>query len=279
VFQEFSDFLEELATGEKFFVKLRSGAGERVVSLSKEIYVENYVFYRTNTTAYRFTGKKATTLTEGGKPLVSLNEQTAYIRLTEFNGNAGAQFETAMAQFKKDGKKHLVLDLRDNGGGYLNILQEIAAFFCKGATGGNPVVAVANSQNAKQSYRAKKSLYNDYFKKDSKICVLANVNTASASEALMGCMLDYGATVYENICLTRYKDEARTYGKGIMQTTYPLGLGRVDAVKLTTARICWPKSGKCIQGVGITDKDGAKSVAPSSVVDKELESALAQLFE
>ena len=141
-----------------------------------------------------------------------------------------------------------------------------------------PVVALAKYQLRTEKYTAKKNLYGEYFASDSKICVLADIYTASASEALMGCMLDYGATMYENICITSYGEYVRTYGKGIMQTTYPFGLGKVDAVKLTTAKMCWPKSEKCIQGIGITNADGVKSVAPSGEVDREILDALAQLF-
>ncbi|MBP3434175.1 MAG: hypothetical protein J6K50_02765, partial [Clostridia bacterium] len=71
---------------------------------------------------------------------------------------------------------------------------------------------------------------------------------------------------------------AKTYGKGIMQTTYPLKLINADAVKLTTAKIYWPVSGNCIHGRGILPEDGALTVAEDTARDGEIAAAVAKLF-
>ena len=278
VFEEFSAFLAQRQTGESFFLRVQSGAGARSVEIAKAEYVENYVFYRTSTDSYRFTGNKATELVESGEPLSSLPENAAYIRLTQFNGEAAEEFKKAMGLFKEQGKKNLVLDLRENGGGYLHVMQSISSYFCKTSKEAKPIVAIADYGERKENYRADGNYYDEYFSEESRICVLADSSTASASEALMGCMLDYAAISYHDICLSERSGVAKTYGKGIMQTTFPFGLIHSDAVKLTTARILWGISGNCIHGRGILQSDGTLSVAESYVGDEEINAAIAKFF-
>ena len=83
-------------------------------------------------------------------------------------------------------------------------------------------------------------------------------------------MLDYGAISYADICLTENFGTAKTYGKGIMQSTYPLGLINADAIKLTTAQIYWPISGNCIHGRGILPEDGTKTSEQYFEKDQEI---------
>jgi carboxyl-terminal processing protease len=206
-----------------------------------------------------------------------LNDETAYIRLTQFGGNAGTAFKKVMALFKAESKKNLILDLRENGGGYLDVMREIASYFCKGATEKKPIVAVADFGEKKQVYKATDNLYNEYFSNESRICVLADSGTASASEALIGCMLDYGAVGYGDVCLAERNGVAKTYGKGIMQATYFVGAQK-DAIKLTTAEILWPISETSIHTRGILPQDGAKTVSEGVNDQIELESAINALF-
>lgn len=277
LFSAFSKFLSALGADVPFFVKAQTKTGERLFTLQKSAYVENYVFYRTSGNAYSFTTGKNVTAVACGEPLSALPSDTAYIRLIQFEGNAAAAFDRAMAQFKADGKKNLVLDLRENGGGDMRVLQSVAKYFCKGATAKKPTVAIADYGESKKNFYADGNVYSTYFAADSRICVLADCYTASASECLLGCMLSYGATTYADICLTEIDGQAKTFGKGIMQTTYPLSLFEQDAVKLTTARICWP-NGNCIHGRGILAADGTKTVARSYGGETELTTALERLF-
>lgn len=277
---EFTEFLSDYEENEKFVLRLQFGDEEPyTVEVAMRAFVENYVFYRSSSTGWIFTGEDATTLTE--KPsaaLSALNGDTAYIRLTQFNGNAAIQFAGAMDKFREEGKKNLVLDLRGNGGGYLDILCEVASYFCKGASG-KPLVAVAEYRSGRQEqYVAPDNKYEQYFGADSRIKVLADNGTASASECLIGCMYDYGVIGYGDICLSYRSGEAKTYGKGIMQTTSPRVLfGTTDAVKLTTARILWPLSGNCIHGVGVLPSDGARTAEENWNGDEELIAALGAL--
>ncbi len=258
-FKEFSALLDPFGEKESFVLKVSGVDGERFVSLYKDEYVENLVFYRTKTSAYAFEGSSASDIVEKGSPMDYLDEDTAYIRLISFTGNAADEFDLAMAKFKQDGKKHLVLDLRENGGGYLDIMQSIASYFCRTATEEKPVVAVADYGEKKQEYRAYGNYYDSYFQKDSRIFVLADSGSASASECLLGCMLDYEAISYGDICLAERSGVAKTYGKGIMQEVYFVNLLDQDALKLTTAEIRWPK-GNSIHGVGILPSDGTATV-------------------
>lgn len=275
-FDELSAFLETCKTGENFFIKVRTGAADKVLTIAKAEYVENHVFYRSATSAFGFTGTDATVKTAVGEPLTCLDEETAYIRLRQFGGKAVEEFEQAMEIFRSEKKKNLVLDLRDNGGGYLDVMQEIAGFFCKN-TSGKPVVAIADYGEKQEKFHAKRNVYDEYFQADSRICILANGNTASASESLMGCMIDYGATKYADVCLTEWDGVAKTYGKGIMQATYYLGLKK-DALKLTTAEIKWP-SGNSIHARGVLSTDGTKTVKGEGLDETELVHAIEALFQ
>ncbi len=109
--------------------------------------------------------------------------------------------------------------------------------------------------------------------------MLANYNTASASECLLGAMLDYGTIGYGDIYLSEIDGVARTYGKGIMQTTYYDYDGGY-ANKLTTAQIYWPLSDTCIHGRGILPEDGANTVTAAAAVtygDAELLTVVSRL--
>ena len=277
-FEEFSAFLQNYGEGEPFYLQLRANGEDRMVKLYKSAYVENQVFYRTNDSAYAFTGGNATVLTEQGNPLTCLDDDTAYIRLVQFSANAATAFDVAMQQFKKDGKKNLILDLRENGGGYLDIMQSIASYFCKNATGKTPIVAVADYGEKRERYKATGNYYKDYFAEDSRICVLADAYTASASECLIGCMLDYGAIAYKDICLAERGGVAKTYGKGIMQETTYVNLFKQDAITLTTAEIRWPVSDNSIHGRGVLPKDGALTVAGNIDYEKETVNAIKTLL-
>ena len=115
---------------------------------------------------------------------------------------------------------------------------------------------------SEERYVAEGNYFAEFFG-DSAVYVAANVNSASASEALIGAMYSYGTVSYADIYLTKLgENTARTYGKGIMQTTFTnIGGG---AVKLTTAQIYWP-NGTCIHGVGITENDSDAGGSPQTV--------------
>ena len=161
----------------------------------------------------------------------------------------------------------------------MDILQEIASYFCKNTTEKKPVIAVAEYRRGqRETFRAQGNYYKEYFSEQSRITVLADEMTASAAECLIGCMVDYGTVALKDICVIERGGVAKTYGKGIMQTTYPFGLGNTDAIKLTTARILWPTSDTCIHGTGVTPELGAISVPTNHQKDGEVTDAIKALF-
>lgn len=269
VFDDFSNFIDDTPTGGAFFVKIRRGNDNHLLQIVKSDYVESYVSYRTNSTSYGFDGEDGTIIKQTASPLTCLPEKTAYIRLTRFGGNVTDAFATAMQRFKTDGMQNLVLDLRGNGGGYLDAMLEIASYFCKTATDDEPIAAIADYGKKKEYFYAEDNLYYEFFNADSKICVLADCDSASASECLIGCMLDYGAIAYKDVFLVERGGVAKTFGKGIMQVTYTLNADGEDAVRLTTAVIRWPK-GNCIHGRGILPSDGAITVSGTDFGDAEI---------
>lgn len=249
------------------------GTDTQYYTLQKQSYNENYVFYSSSSTAYRFEGSTATELTQYDGAIEELPSDTAYIRLTRFAGNAATQFKLALDRFKAEGKKNLILDLRTNGGGDMEVLRRITSYLCRDADS-TPTAAVARYKDGhSETFKCTGNYFYEYFSSDSKITVLANSGTASASECLIGAMVDYGTIDYSDIILSNIGGTARTYGKGIMQTTY-YHLFAGDAVKLTVATVHWPLSDKCIHGVGITEADGARSAPTEDYMtagDKELQ--------
>ena len=151
----------------------------------------------------------------------------------------------------------------------MDIMQSIASYFCKSATQAKPAVAVADFGETRTAYHAFGNYYNSYFSEESRICVLADKYSASASECLLGCMLDYGAIEYKDICLVERGGVAKTYGKGIMQQTMPVNTVAQDAITLTTAEIRWPVSDNSIHGRGILPQDGTRTVAEN--IDNRIE--------
>ncbi|MBQ9118327.1 MAG: PDZ domain-containing protein [Clostridia bacterium] len=277
-YQHFKELVLAQGYGVPFYLQYERGSALSTVSVANRTFAENYVYYRTGETSFAFTGAEATTMQEKNNPIVGLPEDVAYIRLTQFNGNAAQQFSSAMNLFKEEGKKRLVLDLRGNGGGYMDVLSSISSYFCKSATSFAPTVATAvYADGDKEYFHANGNVYSRYFAEDSEIYLLADDGTASASECLIGCMVDYGALNLQNVCLFEKDGVAKTYGKGIMQTTYTFGAGDTDAIRLTTARIQWPISGRCIHGVGVTTADGCKSALYSFTQDGEVYAGLTAL--
>ena len=131
-------------------------------------------------------------------------------------------------------------------------MQAVVPHFIDAAAGSRPLVSLARFKDgSEQKFRSESVDYSSYgFEK---IVILANDGTASASEAFIGAALDYDAKKIVSVVLeeSEYYGAYRTYGKGIMQTTFE-NFATGEAIKLTTAKIYWPVSGECVHGVGIT---------------------------
>ena len=253
----FFDIMDGTSLGSKVKLTVNYDGKEETFEVEKQEYKRSYVTYKDATGTYNF-------IDDGGMKLSLRNldcivaDKTAYIKYEQFSGKASGtdgsvgQLKLALSKFKNDGNKNLILDLRNNGGGYMSILSEVAGLFVE-PNGSNQVVAYAKDKNSEiKKYYLKNSLYNEY--EFENIIVLANQNTASASEVLIGAMLDYDSKDKVTVILDGYKSGEttlyKTFGKGIMQTTYLNFDG--SAVKVTTAQLFWPKSNVTIHNKGVT---------------------------
>lgn len=143
-----------------------------------------------------------------------------YIALSSFSENAGKEFETALAKLRGEGMKSLVLDLRDNTGGYMEAAYQIASQFIKKGV---------MMYTADQSGALTPVVISGGKSVGVPVVVLANENSASASEALIGALRDNKlATIVGT----------RTFGKARIQSLLTLSNG--GTLKLTTERYLTP---------------------------------------
>lgn len=160
-----------------------------------------------------------------------LDGNIGYARLAVFGATTADELGAALQRLDAQGAKAYILDLRDNGGGYLNAAIDVSSKFI--ATG--PIVSVAERAGATREYDA-----DDIAVSPKPLAVLVNKYTASASEITSGAIQDDGVGTVVG---------TKTFGKGVVQTIFPLPDG--SAVKITTARYLTP-TGRDINHIGIT---------------------------
>ena len=172
-------------------------------------------------------------LNRGAVPITSVahylvEPETGYIQINRFAETTAREFGKAMKSLKQQGMTQLILDLRNNPGGYLDAAEEIADTFL---SEGKAIVMVESNQGEQEvTYATKKGSF-----EEGQVYVLINGDSASASEVLAGALQD--------------NDRAwilgqRSFGKGLVQQQMPLGTK--EAVRLTTARYYTP-TGRSIQ--------------------------------
>ena len=159
-----------------------------------------------------------------------LDENTGYIQITEFKGVTVEQYEAVFADLKEQGMERLVVDLRDNPGGLLNVVCDILRDILP-----EGLIVYTEDKNGNRSEETcdGKNLL------DMPLAVLVNGNSASASEIFAGAVKDYGIGTIVG---------TTTYGKGVVQSIRQLSDG--SAVKLTIANYYTPK-GNSINKTGI----------------------------
>lgn len=255
---------------EKDFVLYLQNGGQ--FTLSKTEFEVSYVSYWDNQTQLVFRAGADNTLHEqvsSSNNMSVLDDKTGYIKLDLFEGNASKQFGKALDFMLDNGKTKLVLDLRDNGGGSVDVLLNIASYLVYNNGQKSSVIMRTNERTGSKAYSTS---LNNYDQRLEKIVVLANQYTASASECLIGAMLHYGDSFDKDLAnLVIEKNSAgiaKTYGKGIMQSTYLLNNG--GAFKLTTGRVLWPDSQTCIQGTGIV-VTGENAVQKASALQRAVQ--------
>ena len=159
---------------------------------------------------------------------IPLNDQVGYIKVVRFAQNTAQEFEEAMQELDRAGAQSVVVDLRGNGGGYLNAVVPMVESFLQD---NQLVVYTEGTHASKRTYAAGR----DGPWKDWPLAVLIDESSASASEIFAGAIQDND----RGLVVGR-----RSFGKGLVQEEFDVaGTG---ALRLTVARFYTP-SGRAIQ--------------------------------
>jgi len=160
-------------------------------------------------------------------------QKIAYIQLYQFSENASADFRKAAIEILENPSQKIILDLRNNPGGYLEVAQDISGWFLEK---GKTVVIEDFGQGNKNEYKSQgPGTFSDY-----KVVILINQGSASGAEILAGALRDN-----RGILLIGEK----SFGKGSVQELEKLKEG--SSLKITVAKWLTPK-GELITDVGLT---------------------------
>lgn len=171
---------------------------------------------------------------ESVKDGLMLEDHIGYIRISEFQENTGRDLDQALKKLESQKMEGLVLDLRNNPGGLLDVSAEVAEKFI--SVGSMVVYTQGRIKSQDLEFKAKATAP----RLDFQMVVLINDGSASASEIVAGALQDHGRAILMGI---------KSFGKGSVQTVIPLKDG--SALRLTTSKYYTPK-GRSIHGLGIT---------------------------
>jgi len=178
------------------------------------------------------------------------DEGVGYIRVSGFSSDADEETAAQLAELKKQGINSLILDLRDNPGGLLDSANNMAKLFVKEGV----LIHTKDKNNVDDPVKFSNGATQPF-----PLYILVNEYSASASEVLTGALQDYNATA-KVIGM-------KTFGKGSVQTLFPLSSG--GALKVTVEEYLTPKMRK-VNKVGIK---------PDLEVDGEVPQMIAALHE
>lgn len=159
-----------------------------------------------------------------------LQNNIGYIVISNFEQNTAKEFSDALSNLKKQKMKGLIIDIRDNPGGLLDVVTKIA----------DQLLPKGKIVYTEDRYGHKDVINSDANALNLPLVLLVNGNSASASEILAGSVQDYGVGKLIG---------TKTFGKGIVQSIESFKDG--SGLKLTTSRYFTPK-GRCIHKIGIT---------------------------
>lgn len=178
--------------------------------------------------------KQEIDIIRGQIPLPSINasylitDDIGYIKIDNFSDKTGVEFDQELRKLKSKGMKKLILDLRNNGGGYMHAAVSVVDEFLPK---GKLIVYTQGIHRKKEEIFA--SEYGNFEEND--VVVLVNSSSASASEIVSGSLQDNDrATIIGR----------RTFGKGLVQQ--PMQLEDGSEMRLTVSRYYTP-TGRCIQ--------------------------------
>ena len=188
------------------------------------------------------------------------------IRLYNFSAGSMSLFRQAVIDFSKTGGNKLIIDLRGNPGGFLEVAVEMASFF---VPDGKLIVREVSGEVGSEETKDYRSRGVSAFRPDLKIVILINQGSASASEIFAGALRDHGLATLIG---------AKTFGKGSVQELIDLKDG--GSIKVTIARWLTPNGVSISKSglfpdieVAITAEDIEKSKDP------QLERAIEYLTE
>ena len=157
-----------------------------------------------------------------------LDDKTGYLRISRFGAKTHDEMMEALKDLKKQGMTQLVMDLSDNGGGYLNAAIDMCNEFLERGQ----LMVYTEGDNSPRN-EANANGWGEY--KDLHMVVMVNQYSASAAEIFAGAMQDWDRAVVVG---------RRTFGKGLVQRPFKFDDGSM--MRLTVARYYTP-SGRCIQ--------------------------------
>ena len=157
-----------------------------------------------------------------------LDERTGYLRISRFGAKTHEEMMDALKELKKQGMTQLIMDLSDNGGGYLNA----AIDMCNEFLDRGQLMVYTEGDNSPRN-EANANGWGEY--QDLHMVVMVNQYSASAAEIFAGAMQDWDRAVIVG---------RRTFGKGLVQRPFKFEDGSM--MRLTVARYYTP-SGRCIQ--------------------------------
>lgn len=175
------------------------------------------------------------------------NSNNVYLKLSNFSRSAGDEVRSSLKQLKdKKEIKSIVLDLRGNPGGLLDVAVDICDKFLK------KDLLIVSTRGKEISSEKKYFALEEPLAGKEKLIVLINGNSASASEIVAGAMQDHDRGVILG---------TQSFGKGLVQTITPLSFN--TSLKITTAKYYTP-SGRCIQKIDYS-KDNQVITEPDSL--------------
>ena len=176
-------------------------------------------------------------------------KKIGYIAVSEFDEVTASQFKSALKELEKEGMQGLVIDLRDNPGGLLDVTCEMLDRMIK-----KGILVYTVDKNGKRVDEEA----TDNLSFDKPVAILVNGNSASASEVFSGAMKDYKAATLVG---------TNTFGKGIVQSIVPFEDG--TAMKVTVSKYYTP-NGVNIHGTGIKP-DVVEELNKEALKDGKLE--------
>lgn len=160
-----------------------------------------------------------------------LENNIGYLKLPSFDSGSAENLKEKVEELQKQGCTSLVIDLRNNGGGIVDEATDIADLFLEK---GKTIMTTKDNNGNEEITKTESGVTFNM-----PLVILANENSASASEILIGALKDNGrATIIGT----------KTYGKGVIQTVIPLSNG--GSLKITTAEYYTP-NGTAIHEIGI----------------------------